>query len=200
MIYKLYHNSIVDLKKKRKRRKNQTRNKWCRKYISQEPPRPETGNLCCKRQTPSAMTTKAAASSCANTSCSQVRLAEIQSLLKPGPQASSPMEEGHFSNSFIWRPAFSLTPPLLWGWGGSQDDQVSQTLDALPRRPTPRSLHLTPLLLQHGPATPGGRWRWACVVEPLFQRTIKALPDASWLACVLQRRSPSLLRIPGNKG
>ena len=97
---------VLLIKKKRKRRKNQTRNKWYRKYISQESPRPETGNLCCKRQTRSAMTTQAAASSCANISCSQVRLAEIQSLLKPGPQASSPMEEGHFSNSFIWRRTF----------------------------------------------------------------------------------------------
>lgn len=66
------------------------------------------GTCAAKRQTRSAMTTQAAASSCANIPCSQARLAEIQSLLKPGPQASSPMEEGHFSNSFIWRRTFYL--------------------------------------------------------------------------------------------
>lgn len=104
MICKLYHNSTVDLKKKK--RKNQTRNNWCRKYVSQELPGQKLGTCATNRQPRSAMTTQAAASSCANISCSQVRLAEIQSLLKPGPQASSPIEEGHFSNSFIWRRTF----------------------------------------------------------------------------------------------
>ena len=36
-------------------------------------------------------------------------------------------------------PAFSLTPHLLWGWGGSQDDQVSQTLGR-PAPPPPPGL------------------------------------------------------------
>ena len=106
MICKLYHNSTVDLKKKN--RKNQTRNNWCRKYISQEPPDQKLGTGATNRQARSAVTTQAAASSCANISCSQVRLAKIQPLLKPGPQASSPTEEEHFSNSLIWRRTFYL--------------------------------------------------------------------------------------------
>lgn len=36
-------------------------------------------------------------------------------------------------------PAFSLTPRLLWGWGGSQDDRVSQTLGR-PAPPPPPGL------------------------------------------------------------
>lgn len=50
-------------------------------------------------------------------------------------------------------PAFSLTPRLLWGWGGSQMTECHKHLE--PARPRPRSLHPSSLLPQHGPATPG---------------------------------------------
>lgn len=106
MVCKLYLDSTVDLKKKRKGGKNQTRSNWCRKYIPQEPPRPETGKRCHKEAATRCLTTQAAASSCAVISCAQERSAKVQSPLKPGPQASSPMEEGHFSNSSTRRRTF----------------------------------------------------------------------------------------------
>lgn len=116
MVCKLYLDSTVDLKKKKKRKggKNQTRSNWCRKYIPQEPPRPETGKRCHKEAAMRCLTTQAAASSCAVIPCAQERSAKIQSPLKPGPQASSPMEKGHFSNSSTRRRT-SCTPSAQRG-------------------------------------------------------------------------------------